>query len=75
MTVGRGPRTGQNGPLRPWPGASRSASMSTVTTSFRVRSLDQPVTRHRWSRRTAAVISAPLISSDLKSSLILINTG
>src|SRR5713226_6472361 len=63
------------GQSSPYPLASRSASVSAVIASLRLRSLGHPVTRHRWSRRTAATTSAPLITSDMDSSLILIDMG
>jgi hypothetical protein len=47
------------------PDARRSASVSAVIASLRVGGPGQPVTRHTWTR-TAAVISAPLISRDMK---------
>ncbi len=64
-----------SGSPSPCPARSRSASMSAVTASSRLRSLGQPVTRHRRSRRTAATVSTPLISSDMESSSILTDMG
>src|ERR1019366_1007324 len=52
------------------PDKGPSASTRAVIASLRVRSLGQPVTRHRLSRRTAASTAAPLISRDIESSLM-----
>src|ERR1019366_5209469 len=64
-----------NGSSSPYPARSRSASVSAVIASLRLRSLGQPVTPHRSSRRTTATISVPLIFSDMESSPSLIDMG